>query len=181
MNASAVTYPKGLYNPAGINDVYYAFVEDIATFPTLADPATATTFDSLVSFADAITMKTGKKFNPVYCTLETGQIKSTLVGPRDGKGFEKSLEISFPGNQAAMIGFRAYAAGRDLVFIVREKNGVLRVVGDLEDPAFLETDEEGSGQKISDGRKAILTFKANGATPAPIYVTAITALLVAAS
>lgn len=181
MNSVAITYPKGRYNPAGITEVYYAIPEDIATFPVLADPGTATTFSSLIEYADEITMKTGKLFQPIYCTIETGQIQASLVGPRDGKGYENTLTISFPGNDSLFLGFKAYMANRDAIFLVREKNGKIRVLGNLEDTATMDTDDEKSGQKIADGRASVLTFKASGATSSPVYTSDIAPLLVAAT
>lgn len=177
MNAEAITFPQGRYNPAGITKVWYAFTEDIATFPSLADPETALTYASLVELATAITMKEGKQFFELYCTLEEGEIKSTMVGSRDGKGYENSLEISFPGNDSKFLGFKAASANRTIVFIVKEKNNKLRVLGSLEDPAYVDADESVSGKKIADARRSVLTFKASAATPAPIYTQTMTSLL----
>jgi len=182
MNAAAITYPRGRYNPAGFTKVYYAFPEDIATFPTLDQPGDGgATFSTLVTYDAAITMKTGKQFFEIYCTLEEGELKSTVAGARDGKGKENMMEISFPGNDAAFLGFEAYALNRDFIFIVKEKNGTLRVLGSLEDPAYLDSGEGTSGKKIADSRKHVLTFKASGATAPPIYGVAITSLLTAAA
>lgn len=177
MNAKAILWPQGRYNPGGINQVYYGYQEDFLSFPVLADPETATTLESLVTYATAITMKATKQIFPLYCTVEEGEIKSTLVGPRDGKGYENMLEISFPGSEAEFLGFKASAANRQLIFFVKEKNGKVRVLGNLEDPAYLEADDSTSGKKIADGRTSKLTFKASGATPAPIYTTPLTSLL----
>lgn len=181
MNAAAVTWPQGRFNPAGLTRVLYAFVDDILSFPTLADPETATTYASLVEYEAAIVMKAGKQFNELYCTVEEGELKSTLVGPRDGKGYENMLEISFPGNEPLFLGFKAASANRNLVFIVLEKNKKVRVLGDLGDPAYMESDESTSGKKIADGRKSVLTFKASSATPCPIYKTALASLLAPAA
>lgn len=182
MNASAVIYQRGKYNPAGLTEVYYAFKKDIATFPTLDLPETVgATFSSLVTYDTAITMATGKKFEKLYCTLEEGEIKSTVAGPRDGKGKENMLEISFPGNEADYLGFEAIALNEEFVFIVKEKNGVLRVLGSLEDPAYLDSGDATSGKKVADGRKNVLTFKATGATAAPIYGVALASLLTPAA
>ncbi|MGY4385656.1 hypothetical protein ACVWYN_002702 [Pedobacter sp. UYP24] len=177
MNAVAVQWPQGRYNPAGLTKVFYAFVDDILSFPSLADPETATTFASLVEFANPIVMKAGKQFNELYCTVEEGELKSTLVGPRDGKGYENMLEISFPGNESLFLGFKAASANRNIVFAVAEKNKKVRILGSLEDPAYMESDESTSGKKIADGRKSVLTFKASSATPAPIYTTALASIL----
>jgi len=180
MNAANITWPQGRYNPGGVSRVLFAFAEDVATFPTLADPETATTFESLVLFAAPILMKSGKSFKEIYCTLEEGEVKSEMVGPRDGKSRENSIEISFPGSEAAFLGFKAASSNRQMIFAVLEKNRKVRIVGSLNDPAFLETDSETSGKKNADGRKTMLMFKAAGATSAPIYHLTIDTLLVPA-
>lgn len=181
MNSKAIQWPQGRYNPAGVKRVFYAFVEDILSFPTLADPETALTFESLAEYDGAIVMKPGKQFFPLYCTVETGEITSTLVGPRDGKGFENSVSISFPGSEAEFLGFKAASANRNIVFIVEEKNNKMRVLGSLDDPAFMDTDESTSGKAIADGRTSVLGFKASGATPAPIYTSPLASILTPAA
>jgi hypothetical protein len=180
MNASAVNYTKGIYNPAGVIQIYYALAADIATFPVLADPGTATTLSSLVEYSDAITMATGKQFWPLYSTLETAELKSTLSGVRDGKGRENSLDISYPGNDSNFLGFDAIAPYNDFVFLIKEKNGKLRVLGSLDDPAYLDTDTATSGAKVADARTTKMSFKAPAETACPIYTMDISTLLVPA-
>lgn len=177
MNAQAITFPQGNYNPAGVSEIYYGFKEDFASFPLLPEPDTAETYASLVEYPSAIVMLPTKRIWPLYCTLEEGQIKSTLVGPRDGKGYDNMIELSFPGNEAEFLGFQATAANRELIFFVKEKNRKVRVLGDLENPAYMETAEGDSGKKISDGRKTVLTFKSSSGTPAPLYTIPLTSLL----
>src|SRR3546814_622211 len=133
MDESEIAWPQGRYNPAGTKRLWYAFQEDVLTFPTLADSETGTTFDSLVTYDTAIVMKTGKQFFPLYHTVETGEIRSTMVGSRDGKGFENFVEISFPGNTTLFLGFLAATANRNIITIMEEKNNVIRVLGDLTD------------------------------------------------
>lgn len=181
MNAKAIQWPQGRFNPAGTKRVFYAFQEDILSFPTLADSETGLTFESLVEYDGPIVMKTGKQFFPLYCTVETGEIRSTIAGPRDGKGFENVVGISFPGSEAEFLGFVASSANRNLVFIVEEKNNKVRVLGDLTDPAFLDTSESNSGKAIADGRTTVLEFKASSATPPPIYKTALASILTPAT
>lgn len=177
MNAKDIKWPQGRYNPGGTVKVYYAFKEDIDSFPVLADPETATTFESLVEYDSPIVMKSGKQFFELYCTLETGEIKSTLVGNRDGKGFENTMEISFPGSEAEFLGFQAASANRELVFIVIEKNKKARVLGSLEDPATFDTNEASSGKTVADSRASVMTFKASGATAPPIYTSPLASIL----
>lgn len=181
MNAQKIHHPAGRYNPAGIKVLYYAFVEDILTFPTLDDPETALTFESLVEFAEAIVMKPGKQFFEYYGTMEESELKTTIVGPRDGKGFENSIEWSYPGNDSKALGFMAATANRPCVYIAVEKNNVARVVGAPDDPAFLESLDATSGKKVADGRKSVMMAKASGATPSPIYTLPLAALLAPAA
>lgn len=177
MNAKNITWPQGRYNPGGVSKVWYAFREDIESFPTLADPETATTFESLVEYTEAIVMKTGKQFHELYCTLETGEVRSSKVGERDGKGYENFVEITFPGNEAEFLGFEAAALNREMVLIVQEKNKKIRVLGSLDDPATVEPGESTSGKVVSDLRSSVLTMKATGATPPPIYTVDMASIL----
>ncbi|HEY0056292.1 MAG TPA: hypothetical protein VGB63_13125 [Pedobacter sp.] len=182
MNLANLTWPAGRRNAAGINRVLYALAEDIATFPELGDPEVATTFNELVEILTAITMKAGKKFNELYCTLETGELKSKLAGPRDGKGRENTMDISFPGNEAAFLGFDAFTDNLPMVFLVLEKNGKWRVLGSKNDPAYKDDSDGTSGKAISDGRATKLMFKSAQETAPPIYkpVGGVASLLIVA-
>jgi hypothetical protein len=183
MNATDIKYPQGRYNPSGVTRVLYAFTEDILTMPVMPDPETAATFPELIEMDTAIVMKPGKKFSELYCTLEEGELKSKQVGPRDGKGKENEMGISFPGNDALFLGFEAQCANRTLVFLVLEKNGKWRVFGSLEDPAYSNTSDYTSGKKIADGRATVMMFTSSGATAPPIYkpVEGVASLLVPAA
>lgn len=181
MNAKAIKWPQGRSNPAGTTRFWYAFQEDIESFPVLADTETGLTLESLVEYEGPIVMKPGKQFHELYCTVEEGELKTTLVGPRDGKGWENSCDISFPGSEAEFLGFLAASANRNLVIIVEEKNKKIRVLGDPNDPAALDTTELTSGKKIADGRVGALTFKASGATPSPIYKSSMASILTPAA
>ncbi|MBE7179274.1 MAG: hypothetical protein INR69_22925, partial [Mucilaginibacter polytrichastri] len=89
LTAKNIDFNQGGINPGGVGQhIYYAFEEDIASWPDAianANPLTATTFDELVEVPadDAFVFKAGKCFFKAYCTLEEGEIKSTLVGVRD--------------------------------------------------------------------------------------------------
>ena len=181
MNTQSVKYPLGKYNPAGITKVWWAWAEDFLSFPVLPDTETATDMETLAKYVAAAVMKAGKKLEELYCTIEEGEIKTEMDGPRDGKGFKNSLEISFPGNTALMLGFQAAAANRPLIFFVKEKNGVIRVLGTNEDPAYFDANASTSGKKISDGRASVMTFSNTAATPAPIYTLPMAALLTVAA
>ena len=178
LNAKNIIYPQGKLNPGGIAGyIYYAFEEDIASYPEaiLVDTETATTFDALVTIplADPFVMKAGKYFHKLYCTLETGEVKFSMVGVRDSKSFENSVEISFPGNEAEMLGFLAAGANRRLAVAVPEQNGKVRVIAHPNFPAQIDTAEGTSGKAVADGRATVITIKASSGTPAPICLAPI--------
>jgi len=183
MNAANVQYTQGAYNPAGTTRILWAFAEDVLSIPTLPTPATATTFDELVEMDSAIVMKSTKRMYDLYCTSEEGEIKSKLVGPRDGKGRENTFEFSYPGNDALFLGWDAATDNNPIILLVQEKNGKWRLLGDLNDPAYKEDSDGSSGKKVADGRATKVMVKAVGAIPPPIYAPSggIASLLIAAA
>lgn len=183
MNAANIVYGQGKYNPAGTTRVLWTFAEDVLSIPVLPTPDSASTFDELIEIDSAIVMKAGKRMFDLYCTSEEGEIKSKLVGPRDGKGRENSFELSYPGNDPLFMGWDAATDNNPIILLVLEKNGKWRLLGDLNDPAYKEDSDGTSGKKVADGRATKVMFKAVGAIPSPIYNPAggIASLLVVAA
>jgi len=175
LNAKDILYPQGRFNPGGIQgEIYYAFEDDIESWPAalqIIDTETATDFEDLTTIpaADPFVFKSGKSFKKLYCTLETGEIKYSLIGPRDSKAFTNSIEVSYPSNDETIIGFLASSANRRLVFIVKEQNGRAKVLGTPQFPAQLETVEGTSGKLIEDGNVSVQTYLSKSPIPAPIY------------
>lgn len=175
LNAKDIIFAQGQYNPGGIEgEVYYAFTEDIVKWPTALisiDTETATDFEDLVTVpaADAFEFKPGKSFKRLYVTLETGELKYSLIGPRDGKSFSNSMEVSYPKNSKMIIGFISSSANRRMVFIVREQNGVAKVLGTKQFPAQLETVEGTTGKLIEDGNVVVQTYLSKSPIPAAVY------------
>ncbi len=175
LNAKNITYKQGTYNPGGIEGrVYYAFDEDIAKWPDRLiniDTLNATEFAELVTIplADKFVFKTGKCFHELYCTLETGELKYSLIGARDGKSFSNSMEVSYPSNDEEFLGFLASSANRRLVFLVVEQNGKVKVLGTPKFPAQLETVEGTTGKLVEDPNTSVQTYLSKSPIPAAIY------------
>lgn len=174
LNAANITKRIGQNTGGTGNLMYYAFLADILSWPA-ALPAD---FDSATAFGDLITvpiddpfvMNTGKQFFSVYCTLEEGELKYTQIGPRDCAAFENSYTNSYPGNDEDYLGFMAYLANHEVVVIVPEQNGKLRIIGLPLYPAFVEKQDGTSGKKVADGRSNTVTFFSRGSVPPPIYL-----------
>jgi len=175
LNAVDILYAQGKSNPGGIqNIVYYAFEEDISKWPaaiTNIDTEHASTLEEIVTIpaVDAFEFYPGKSFKKLYCTLETGELKYSLIGARDSKSFSNSMEISYPSNDDKILGFIAASANRQLVFLVPEQNGRVKVLGTPAFPAQLETVEGTTGKLVEDGNLVVQTFLSKSPIPAPVY------------
>ncbi|HBI89412.1 MAG TPA: hypothetical protein DDY75_16360 [Sphingobacterium sp.] len=175
LNAKDIVFQQGVFNPGGVaGEVYYAFTEDIETWPVALSKIvteTATDFEDLVTVkaADDFKFKTGKSFKKLYVTLETGELKYSLIGARDGKSFQNSMEVSYPKNDATISGFVASTANRRMVFIAIEQNGTAKVLGTKQFPAQLETAEGGTGKLIEDPNTLVQTYISKSPIPPAIY------------
>lgn len=165
-------------NPKNIGGMerehYYAFPEDIATYPVALTPAflTAALFGDLVTIplADPFVMVEGKFFHKVPCIPEEGQVKSTLVGPTESRAFENMASFTNAGNNDALRGFLAYNANRPIILIMKELNGTMKVVGTQKYPALMDTVEATNGAKTTDGNIIKNSFKAMCEVPCPTYL-----------
>jgi len=174
INAANVRKVTGKSMGGTAGAFYYAFLEDILSWPVQLTPAAvaATDFADLVTvpIGDPFIMNTGKQFFQVDCILEEGEVKHTQIGPRDCAAFENMYDNVYPGNDAAYLGFNALLANKDVVVIAEELNGVLRVIGFPNFPARLDKSTGTGGKKVADGRKNTLSFVSRGEIPPPVYL-----------
>jgi hypothetical protein len=158
-------------------DHYYAFEEDILSYPAALTPdfLAATTFGQLVTIPDddPFIMKTGKCFHTLPCTPDEGKIKSTLVGPTESMAFENSADFGNAGNNDPLRGYIAYTANKKQILIMRELNGTLKVVGTQGYPAIYKSAEASNGGKVSDGNTLKHSLVSYSVVPCPTYLAAV--------
>lgn len=170
MNAENIMFDQGQCNEGGLGGfLYYAPVDDFATIPAPATSEDATSLEEAGSITDPYVFKTGKCFKKLYCTLETGEVRFGMVGPRDSKSFEQIAEVSYPGNDKKFIGFLHTNANGRFIIIAKERNGRLRVVGTEDFPAHFDDAQGSSGKASADGRKTTMMFKSSACYPPPVY------------
>lgn len=149
-------------NIAGIGRfVHYAYMDDIQTFPVCVQ----TSFETIGRYTGSFVFKPGKQFYRLYCTPELGDLSSEMTGARDGKSFGNKLEISHPGNLPQAIGFAEVVKNQDLVFVVPNIGGGLRVFGEPIFPARLDSASLNSGKTGSDTKNSLFVFDAKGRIP----------------
>ena len=153
------TYTSGQDNTGGLTQKwYYAFAEDILTWPTYVPKATATTPEELMVYADNFIMKPGKRFFEGYLTWNTGELKWDAQGPMDGKSSKHSFEASQPSASAKVLAFIDIVKNANLVIICLDKDGDYRVLGSEFLSAKYDTDAGTTGKTGEDYKGDVVTF-----------------------
>ena len=173
MDTQDLTHTAGSDNTPGIQQqVFYAPLEDIATLPApdKDDSASTTgTFADLVTITADIIMKPGKQFRSIYVTLEEGDLKHEGQGETDSMSYKNSLEFAHPGSKPEALGFAQWVKNNNIVFLVPEVDGQVRLLGSRAYPAKLSSAPGGTGKKSTDGKKTTFTFHSSRKGPAPIF------------
>lgn len=132
----------GLDNDAGLKTrIFYARMNDIKTWPTANDdPATQTDFESRVTLTGPFVMETGKKFGQIEVTLEKSMLDSNGVGAQANSSAENIVKMFRYGAERALIGWIETFKNDDLVVIVEDLQGNLRVLGAPGLPAVILPD-----------------------------------------
>lgn len=146
--------------------VYFAKKDDIDTFP----PFKITTLpgDSVTLDGD-IVMKALKKFYQVDIITDSGEVKDTLAGSIGSKVYESTFDFMKATTNPNVVEFQESLANECLVVIVKEKSGNLRVLGNLDSPAYLETAEGTTAKTTGDTRGFTNQIKATPGYAAPFY------------
>lgn len=137
---------------------YYAYAEDILTWPTYQSKDSATTPEQLMNYAGNFIMKSGKKFFEGYLTWNTGELKWDAQGPIDGKSSKHTFEASQPGANAAILAFIDLIKNANLVIICLDKDGFYRVIGSEFLSAKYDTDAGTTGKTGEDYKGDVITF-----------------------
>ena len=159
-------------NPGGCSTQWYwAFWDDILTFPTLpvmTNPPSGDPADMAVLTGTFI-MKSTCQFWKGYGTLDTVSVEDDMVGPLDSKSFKNVFKCSYPSVRQLLAGWLRMVSNKSLVIIASDSNGTMRVVGNSLYGANLATAKSSTGAKVEDGNKSELEFDCYGPCPSPIY------------
>jgi hypothetical protein len=161
---SDVDFLDGTEINPGINQhIFWSLYSDILTFQKpVADPSN---FAAVVNVTSALVMKTGKKFNKLYCVRNEGKASAKSAGSIKFIASENDLEILVPGSQAELKGFVEYIKNRDLILLVPHRNGEVSMWGNQDLAASLKSFEWMDGSKPGDQQGFKLVFASDGKLP----------------
>ena len=105
-------------------------------------------------------MANGCQLYELNITDETGELKITDQGEKGGKSFLYELDVTRAKMNAVMFGFENAIKDRNLVLLVRDRNGVWYLMGDEMAPA-MKVDGDGSttGKAGTDQNRTSIKFQ----------------------
>lgn len=173
MDTQDLTHLAGSDNTPGIQQtIYYALLEDIQLLPPpdVDDSAAVTgTFADLVTITADIVMKPGKQFHSMYVTLEEGELKHEGQGETDSMSYKNTLDFAHPGSKPEILGFAQWVKNNNIVWLVPEVDGQVRLLGNRAYPAKLASAPGGTDKKSAGAKKTTFTFHSSRKGPAPIF------------
>ena len=150
-------------NRAGIVDrILFGYAEEVGTWPTLpvGTAEAPITMENAGKWAGDLAMKNGCQLYELNFTDETGELKITDQGEKGGKSFLYELDITRAKMNATMFGFENAIKDRNLVLLVRDRNGVWYLMGD-EFAYAMKVDGDGSttGKAGTDQNRTTIKFQ----------------------
>lgn len=151
---------SGIDNAPGVVLVYAAEKADVLTWPTM--PSTITTNSDSVQSSGNITFKTGKKFEKIEITAGVVTLEEkTSGGPRQNSSMT-TLKGKRAGISADALGWMKTNKNKELVVVVRDRNGLTRMLGDVNQGSFITEIDTKTGAKQGDERGIEFTIEYYG-------------------
>jgi hypothetical protein len=147
-------------NDAGLKrKFYFALHKDVLTWPSLA--ATPTTYAEKTTYTTPFVMKSTKRFWEIDLTTNKDNgLDSESAGSVGSLSSINKLRGLSARISPAIVGWIEEHKNDELVFIVEELDGQLKVVGDEGLPAMFESFMVQGGGKVGDDKQA--TFAITG-------------------
>lgn len=158
-------------NFAGISiNIYVARASTVLTWPTVV--ASPTTYAERVTITDDILFKTGGQFFKIQCIVEKNGLQSLAQGETGSKSSENVLEFMRKGISKESLGLFEEFKNDDLVAVVPDLEGNVRMLGSEHLPATLSEFEANTGKAVGDHKHSMYKIRSVGAA-APFYEGAI--------
>jgi len=161
---------------AGLSpQIYYSLHAD---YVSIEDPkdicgtVTATTFEELVEIpaTPGHVMKPTKQMMKADLIVETGSIKSTMIGEKGRRLFQNELVVELAGSSAKLLGYLRWLKNQKLVIHAEEYgSGTIRQLGSKRLPAWAEGIEHAIEAALEGKNSVTITFMDKQKWPAAIY------------
>jgi len=154
----------------GIRSHVFAIAKrDIVKWPVLPDAsAEDTDLAKLATYNGDFTLAAEKKWVKIDLAMNKGNVECETQGDRPSRTFLNKLTASYPGTSAQAAGFCRLAVDDDLVFLVPQRDGQYRVLGN----EMFETDvkpAQSTGEGIDTAGGTDIAIEVTDICPAPFY------------
>lgn len=148
---------------AGVSEVgvFYAVHEHATVIPMpLNFGEVGFDFESAVTVEEDITFPATKGFSKIVLQSDTGEVKLDLVGNKGNKKPKNSFMFYVPGNSKKLLGFIRTMKNIPMLFLVTERDGQKRLIGDKFNPAYLSEVAGTTGKGGEDDKGIQFTIEA---------------------
>lgn len=151
------------------NHVFAIAKRDIVKWPELPDVSTESVdLAKLGTYTGDFTLVAEKKWLKIDLAMNKGNIECETQGDRPSRTFLNKLTASYPGTSAQATGFCRLAIDDDMVFLVPQRDGQYRVLGN----EMFETDVKpalSTGEGIDTAGGTNIEINVTDICPAPFY------------
>jgi len=148
-------------------EVYGCAKRDIVAFPTRQTVITVGMGD-LATLLGSFVLAAGAVWNKIGVIVDKSPITSASQGTKPSKTFLNTAVFAHQGVDEDATGFAQQANNDDMVYIFRQKNGKMRIIGN----EMFQTDTaiaQNLGGAATDEMGTILTVTITDMSPAPFY------------
>lgn len=152
---------------SGISEtgVYYAPHAHATTIPMpLAPGDPGYTYEKATTVSTPIVFQAGKGFGKIDVQVDTGEVKVTAGGNKGNKTTKQTFEFMLKGSDERNLGFLRTHLNTPMIWIVTDRNGKKRQLGDAINPAYLSEGESTTGKTGEDDNGISFTIETYGKT-----------------
>lgn len=150
---------------AGVSEVgvFYAKHSDALVIPEpLKIGDVGADYEKVVTVETDITFTAGKGFGKIVIQSDTGEVKLALVGNKGNKKTKNSFDFYVASNAKKLLGFVRTMKNIPMIFLVTERDGQKRLIGDKYNPAYLSEVAGTTGKGGEDDKGIQFTIESFG-------------------
>lgn len=151
-------------------EAFYIPKSLIVTFPTRISPKDeGATMESIGTLKGDFTLAADAYFRKIDILDTASNLTAASQGDPPSRTFLNSTTLKYAGNDAKAAGFCQMANTDDILYVVRQRDGSYRVVGNEEFRSDTKPGQD-SGMNVTDASGTTLEVSVTDRGPAPFYV-----------
>lgn len=140
---------------------------NIVTFPKLPGDK-ALTLEEVTKLIGDFVLSADKKFSKIDLVPNETEFKFDSIGQYGSKLIKNTVEVLIPGMEEKVSGLVAQLNNDDCIFLIAQRNGKFRLVGNEEFKCELAISGD-SGKKSEDSNATKVTITIDDEVPCPFY------------